>query len=158
MNKATIIAQVIAALEQQVLDARSAAQQAYESATHEENIAENKYDTLGLEASYLAEGQSRRVAECEQALATFKSLGCPLFEEDDAIQVGALVQLLGLNSGAQRWVLLSPVAGGTQVSMDSFSMQLVTPQAPLGKGIMGHYVEDEVCIGPAQNFQINAVC
>ena len=31
-----------------------AAQTAYEAATHAENIAENKYDTLGLEASYLS--------------------------------------------------------------------------------------------------------
>jgi hypothetical protein len=32
----------------------------YETATHEENIAENKYDTLGLEASYLAAGETGR--------------------------------------------------------------------------------------------------
>lgn len=30
---------------------------AHEAATHEENIAEHKYDTLGLEAAYLATGR-----------------------------------------------------------------------------------------------------
>ena len=41
---------VLAALQALVDNARQAVLTAYESATHEENIAENKYDTLGLEA------------------------------------------------------------------------------------------------------------
>jgi hypothetical protein len=55
-------------LQQQVLErladdlpkAEQAVRTAHETATHEENIAENKYDTLGLEAASLATGQARR--------------------------------------------------------------------------------------------------
>ena len=70
MNKTHLIAQIIAALEHDLDVVTRAAQSAYEAATAEENIAENKYDTLGLEASYLATGQARRSAEIRQALQT----------------------------------------------------------------------------------------
>ncbi len=63
MDKVTLLAQIVATLEHDVDVLRRAAQTAYETATAEENIAENKYDTLGLEASYLATGQARRTAE-----------------------------------------------------------------------------------------------
>ena len=45
--------------------------------THEENIAENKYDTLGLEAAYLAQGQAQRVNECYLSIQQFE----PSFKE-----------------------------------------------------------------------------
>ena len=45
-----------------------------EEATDEQSKAENKYDTRGLEASYLARGQSRQARETEAALEQFAAL------------------------------------------------------------------------------------
>ena len=59
-NKAQLHDLILNALQGLVDNAQAAVDRAYEAATHEENIAENKYDTLGLEASYLTQGQSRR--------------------------------------------------------------------------------------------------
>lgn len=56
MNKQDVLQRIIDKLNIDLDIAERAAQTAYETATHEENIAENKYDTLGLEASYLAAG------------------------------------------------------------------------------------------------------
>ncbi len=44
--------------------ALTAANRAYSTAPDKANIAENKYDTLALEASYQAEGQAKRAPEC----------------------------------------------------------------------------------------------
>ena len=63
MDKQSIAQQVIEHLTGDLSAAEQAARVAHETATHEENIAENKYDTLGLEAAYLAAGQARRVEE-----------------------------------------------------------------------------------------------
>lgn len=130
--------------------ALAAAQQAYETATHEENVAENKYDTLGLEASYLAEGQSRRVSEAEYAIKTFEQLNVKSFGEDDSIQFGARLSLLEINSGDSMDVFLSPVAGGLSIELDGRQILLVTDQAPLGKVLLGAYLEDKVSMGDKQ--------
>ncbi|MDY7065315.1 hypothetical protein PsexTeo8_17450 [Pseudomonas extremaustralis] len=57
MNKHAVLQLILEKLAADLDIAQRAAQTAYETATHEENIAENKYDTLGLEASYLAAGR-----------------------------------------------------------------------------------------------------
>jgi len=49
MNKQTVHQLILDKLRVDLDIAERAAQTAYETATHEENIAENKYDTLGLE-------------------------------------------------------------------------------------------------------------
>ena len=60
MDKFLLQQQVLERLAEDLLQAEQAVRAAHETATHEENIAENKYDTLGLEAAYLATGQARR--------------------------------------------------------------------------------------------------
>ena len=60
MNKHAVLQLILEKLSVDLDIAQRAAQTAYETATDEENIAENKYDTLGLEASYLAAGQANR--------------------------------------------------------------------------------------------------
>ena len=60
MDKSLLQQQVLERLAEDLLQTEQAARAAHETATHAENIAENKYDTLGLEAAYLATGQARR--------------------------------------------------------------------------------------------------
>ena len=61
--------------------------------THEQSRAENKYDTRGLEAAYLARGQSRQAAEIEAAIAAFEKMDSKTFPEGAPIDIGALVEL-----------------------------------------------------------------
>jgi hypothetical protein len=145
MDKKRLHRLILKALQSRYDTALAAAQQAYETATHEENVAENKYDTLGLEASYLAEGQSRRVAEAEQELKKFEHLSVRSFDEEDAIQFGALLGLRSLNSHGLTEVFLSPVAGGLSIELEGRQIMLVTDKAPLGKALLGAYLDDEVC-------------
>ena len=74
MNKHAVLQLILEKLAADLNVAQRAAQTAYETATHEENIAENKYDTLGLEASYLAAGQAKRVEEIRQSLVLCQNL------------------------------------------------------------------------------------
>ena len=70
MDKFLLLQQVLERLAEDLLQAEQASRAAHEAATHEENIAENKYDTLGLEAAYLATGQARRADAIRQAWPT----------------------------------------------------------------------------------------
>ena len=53
MDKFVLRQQVLERLAEDLLQAEQAMRAAHETANHEENIVENKYDTLGLEAAYL---------------------------------------------------------------------------------------------------------
>ena len=131
-----------AELNAQLTRAKFAASQAYETATHEENKAENKYDTLGLEAAYLAEGQSKRVQSLEQELSAFQQLEIKHFDNDTDITIGALVHLKS-EQEADKYLFISPVSGGSFVSYQSQTIMLITPSSPLGKNLKNKLVDDE---------------
>ncbi len=93
MNKRAIIKKILGKLADELEVYFRAARFARAEATHEQNKAENKYDTRGLEASYLAHGQSRQAAELEAAIADFEKLKARAFGANEPIEVGALVEL-----------------------------------------------------------------
>src|SRR4030095_10484665 len=67
VDKIALVRQIIAQLDAELEGYARSARTAHAEATHEQSKAENKYDTRGLEASYLAHGQSRLAAATQQA-------------------------------------------------------------------------------------------
>lgn len=146
LDKATLLSRIVSALELDAEVLRRAAQAAYEAATAEENIAENKYDTLGLEASYLATGQARRTAEIRQALLTYQQLLLREYDPVRGVQVSNLVTLED-EDGGQRVLFLGPEAAGLKIGEGDERVTVITPRSPLGQQLVGKKVEDEVRLG-----------
>lgn len=153
MNKTTLHQQLIACLEDDLQRAQQAAQTAYETATHEENISENKYDTLGLEASYLATGQARRAAAIRQTLAHCKQLVLRDFDPQRGIVLGALVELSDEQGGVQR-LILAPEGAAMKVLHEDKSVQIIGPQSPLGQALLGKQVGDEISLHLPSGMQL----
>ena len=156
MNKTAVYQQMLEKLAIDLDVLQRAAQTAYEAATHEENIAENKYDTLGLEASYLATGQARRVEEIRQALKNCQAMTLTPFNPAQGIQVGALVRLEA-DHGNEQWLFLAPEAAGLKLDHDGRPVTVITPRAPLGAALLSKQVDDEVQItvgGAVQGFVV----
>jgi transcription elongation GreA/GreB family factor len=135
MNKQAVIQAVIARLGEELQVYLKAAEASRAEATHESSKAENKYDTRGLEASYLARGQSRQIAELETAVIEFQKLGARVFQADEPIDIGALVEL---EQGRERsFYFVGPRAGGTEAQLDGQEILVITPQSPLGAQVVG---------------------
>jgi transcription elongation GreA/GreB family factor len=145
MDKSQLHQTIIKALEVVLETSKSAAIQAHEAATNGETVAENKYDTFGLEASYLAAGQSKRVSECEEKIKIFQQLKVQNFKPESLIRLGALVELEDAKSNIKT-LFLSPVSGGLKVSFDQFEVTLVTPSAPLGCAMMSQRLGDDISV------------
>jgi len=159
MNKHAIHQLVLDKLAVDLDIAQRAAQTAYETATHEENIAENKYDTLGLEASYLAAGQARRVEEIRQALTLCQNMQLRAYDDQRGIEVGALLGLADEND-RQQWLFLAPDGAGLKVDVVGQPVTVITPRSHLGKSLLGKFEGDEVEIlvgGARQQFAVTEV-
>jgi len=146
MNKRAIIKKIIARLTEELEVCLRAAQFARAEATHEQNKAENKYDTRGLEASYLARGQSKQAVELAAAIAEFDQLSGKAWPADAAIGIGALVEL---ELDRERlYYFIGSRAGGTEVLHDRKEILVITPQSPLGAQLAGKKAGDR----PVLNF------
>lgn len=146
MNKNDLIKKIIAQLGAELELYFRAARAAHAEATHEQSKAENKYDTRGLEASYLARGQSRQAGEIENAIQQFESMPIRDFSPKDPIEIGALVELELTDE--RTLYLIGPCAGGTEIEHDKKEVLVITLRSPLGQQLAGKRQGDRL------NFEI----
>lgn len=152
MDKLLLQQQVLERLAEDLLQVEQAARTAHETATHEENIAENKYDTLGLEAAYLATGQARRAEAIRQAIAHWRQFRPRPYDASKGIQLGALVCLVDADD-KQRLLFLGPDGGSMQLVSGAQPVQVISSASPLGRAMLGKCVGDEVALQVAQTRQ-----
>ena len=161
MNKRALVKAIIARLSDELALNLQAARLAAAGATDEQNKAENKYDTRGLELSYLAAGQGRQIAEAEATIALFRALALRDFGPLEAIDLSALISLESpANSDEpQPLYFLAPRGGGTEVRYARRGILVITPQSPLGQQLLGRRKGDRISFGrPATEHRIATVC
>ncbi|MBB4844605.1 transcription elongation GreA/GreB family factor [Paucibacter oligotrophus] len=161
MDKFLLQQQVLERLAVDLLQVEQAARAAHETATHEENIAENKYDTLGLEAAYLASGQARRAEAIRQVMVDWRQFRPRPYEASKGIQLGALVCLLDADNNKQQQLFLGPAGGSMKLLGGTQPVQVISSEAPLGRALLGKCEGDEVAIQVAANrqqFEVLRVC
>ena len=142
MKKTALIEQIVADLMKRIAAYETAARAAHAEATHEESKAEDKYDTRGLEAGYLAQGQARQMAETASALAEYKRMRPRTFPADEGIDIGALVEVTGPTETLLYFV--GPAAGGTEVKVGRTTVIVITLQSPIGQLLAGRKTGDRV--------------
>jgi transcription elongation GreA/GreB family factor len=156
MDKLLLQQQVVRRLAEDLLQAEQAVRAAHETATHEENIAENKYDTLGLEAAYLATGQVRRAEAIRQALAHWRQFRPRPYDVNQGVQLGALICLVD-SDDKQHHLFLGPAGGSMKLLSGTRLVQVISSEAPLGRAMLGKCEGDEVSIQGAsirQQFEV----
>jgi transcription elongation GreA/GreB family factor len=140
MDKHELVKRVLEKLEAERRTLAEAALNTYEAATHEESEAEDQYDTRGLEASYLAGAQAKRVAEIDQFISSLRFLDAKDFKNDEPISATALVELD--HDGKTTWCFLLPKGGGMSVEFEGHQVQIVTPKSPMGEALVGRHSGD----------------
>ena len=140
MDKKTFVDRLRDILLHELAEARRIAVETAAAANHPEAKPENDKDTRKIELSYLAAGQAARAHELEAALAMLAALPLRRFGESDALQAGALVEL-DVDGKSQR-VFIAPCGGGQKIATEAGEVSVVTPQSPLGGGVLGKRVGD----------------
>ena len=143
-NKISIVNTIISTLIDKRQRAINAANQAHAAAVDDQSVAEAQYDTLAIEASYLAEGQSKRVNDYHYSINAYDQLKLALTSINNrSINLGTLVQL----SVAQRpsdWFFIGPAAGGFKTKIAGQHITVITPNSPMGRALMGKQLDDDI--------------
>ncbi len=134
MNKSDILEALRTELRASYARAHAALHAATEAATGDDTKAEGKYDTRGLEASYLAAGQAEQADELAHNLERFEALDLPAFDSDDIIAAGALVEVE--IDDELSYYLLAPCAGGLSCDIEASdgspsTVTVLAPESPL---------------------------
>ena len=112
---------------------------------------------MGLEASYLAQGQGTRLLDIERSLVYFKQL--TLNEPAAVIGLSSLI-VLDDERGDQQLLWLAADAGGLKVQHAEQIITVITAKSPLGKAMIGKAAGDDFEIsiaGKQRYYEISAV-
>ena len=159
MTKHDIHLRFMALLENELAGITAAAKASFSTATSDQHRAESKYDTFQLEASFLARGQAKRVAELSEALESLRELPVQELPKGSPVQPGALVRLTA-DHGSTRTLLFGSAAGGETIVVNRAEITIVTSGSPLGQAISGKKAGEtvEVRIGSTiQRFTVARV-
>jgi len=135
IKKTELLTRIVEALSDNLTVLDKAARAAHAEATHESSKAENKYDTRGLEAAYLAVGQARQAREIHESIKVYRALHLKEFGATEPIDLSAVVEL-----ETERTIgtyFIGPRSGGLEVEFEGAEITVITPQSPLGQQLMG---------------------
>ena len=135
MNKTQLLKQIIGRLSESLSVLHRAARASHAEATHESSKAENKYDTRGLEAAYLAGGQARQIKEIVDSIELYQSLPVREFALDEVVDLTALVEVDC--DGSRSAYFIGPKNGGLEIEFEGKEVTVITPQSPLGQNLVG---------------------
>jgi transcription elongation GreA/GreB family factor len=158
IDKIELVAQIRQKLEAELQSITQAAKAAHEAATHEESKAEDSHDTRGLESSYLAGAAAQRAADIQQQIYLYKIMEPKAFKDGDAVGPTAVVEVE--NNGKRSFYFIAPQGGGMKIQLGKHSIQVITPQSPLGDEIMGRKTGDILEIeaqGVAREYEIISI-
>ena len=142
MTKVDLVGNLLNALRAERDNVDRLARETAQAANHPEARPENDKDTRKLELSYLAQGQAARARELEATIATLLSQPPRAFLPDEAIALGALVTLESADKRER--VLICSGGGGASVEDEHGTVRIVTPEAPLGRALLGKTAGEEV--------------
>ncbi len=134
----------------------SAAKDARDAATNEEAKPENKYDTRGLEASYLAGAQAARAVELQVSIDHLKRLEFKSYDSTTRIGSTALVKIL-VDDMDTKYLFLVPMKGGIKVTIDKIEVNTLSLDSPLGSELVQKNEGDTFTFtigGKSKNYEI----
>jgi transcription elongation GreA/GreB family factor len=143
-RKSPLVTQLIPLIEDEIRVLQKSLDSASEAATHPESKPENKYDTRGLEASYLAGAQRERLQELKSMLFLLQNMSLRDFADEEKIAPSALVELE--QDGKSSLYFILPLGAGFTLRWEGQPVLVLTPQSPLGQALMNKMVGDAVKI------------
>ncbi|MES2997681.1 MAG: transcription elongation factor GreAB [Verrucomicrobiota bacterium] len=123
----------------------TAARDARAAATDPGSKAESKYDTRSLEASYLAAGQAKQIAELTEIAGVLEKFEFRDFPMEEPAGPGALVAVS--RDDETTWFLLVPVGGGLTVEWNGREVTLLSPASPMSGELTGKHSGESLTSG-----------
>jgi len=147
IDKAGVLQAIMERLSHDLEVLFGAAKTAHEAATHPENAPADKYDTLALEASYVAQGQANRASQIRQSIELYRQLR---LSQTPAVQLATLVTLED-TAGTIKKLFIGPTEGGLKIEHLGEEIVVITPGSPMGRELLGKSAGDTVVIEAGAN-------
>lgn len=133
-EKQRLLLEVIHTLGKSLAALNKAARDAKDYATDNDSKAESKYDTRGLEASYLAGAQAQKAEDLGDAIELLRNFNLP--DHPTEALPGAVVILTG-DDGEDEAFFILPAGGGIELEAQGQTITVISHQSPRAQSLIG---------------------
>ena len=151
--KHRLIQQITQNLHSKLEFLQRAAEETHADSTSDENKAEGKYDTRGIEAAYLAGAQAQKLQSFEAAVAKLDAMEAE--DEPDSVLLGSLV-VISSDQEELNYLLL-PAGAGSEIKEQQESYLVISPSSPIGTEVLGKELGASVQIPQQEGCYISEI-
>src|SRR5690625_506159 len=145
MDKNDLLEALIGTLKEELRKSVDASKDAAGYATDDQARAESKWDTQGIEASYLAAGQAGQARQWAEAISLLEQTREDLAAPRNEVTSGAVVKCA--LAGGDEFFFISPVGGGEVLQIDGDEITVVTMRSPITLRILGKRAGESFVLG-----------
>ena len=143
INKTTLLGEIIQKLEAEIKQLRESFEEAKLTSIEAPGRMQSRYDTMGVEAAWVADGLAKSLEEKVEGVYKLKNFRMP--EDPERVSIGCLVGIGPDNGDVESIYWILPACGGITIPIDNnLTLQTVMPQAPVARALIGKSLDDEV--------------
>ena len=150
INKAVLLQQIINELERELAQLRAGYEEARLTSIEAPGRMQSRYDTMGVEAAWVADGLAKNFEEKAEGLSRIKQFRLP--NNPKQVAIGCVVGIGPESGTVERIFFILPACGGVSVPLEDgiMTVQTVMSQAPIARKLIGKELDDEVDARPDQ--------
>ena len=151
-DKREIIEYVINKLKQDLKVTKKTFEQSNKDASELPGPMQSRYDTMGIETAWLADGMAGRISELEKDIYTMEHLKIP--KTRDKILICSVVGLRDTSTEERQDYFILPSGGGEEIPYNGSALTIISNKSPLSQSLFGHKQGDKVQVElPGKNIE-----
>jgi len=145
VEKWLLVSQMVADLQREISDLQKSYEHAKDTKAVSPGRMQSRYDTMGVEAAWLADSLAKNIEEKRRSMAALQSLN--LATPRNRVVLGSLVGIGPEQGEAEAYYFIVPSSGGNKYRLDGIGDEIlaVTVHAPIAQEMigssLGEYVE-----------------
>jgi hypothetical protein len=144
VDKVKMLAIVIQIVESEIEQLQTGLAHAKHAKRESPGRMQSRYDTMGIEAGWVADGLCKTLGEKMESLRLLNQFR--FVAETNRVGLGSLVGIGSRNGMAQDFYFILPGAGGVSITWEDNEINIITPQAPIARKISGKMLGNEIML------------
>lgn len=142
MNKAHLIAKLITMLRTSIEEQKKSFESARQTSIDSAGRMQSRYDTMGIESAWVADGLARALREKESNLKCLEAFEGT--ESADYARTGSIVKILSSDSPDHEYFFILPVMSGCELCENGTTITTLSPETPLGRALIGKETGEQI--------------
>ena len=139
-----LVSQMVTDLQNEIMDLEKSYEHAKETKAVSPGRMQSRYDTMGVEAAWMADSLAKNIEEKRRSISALRSLN--LTTPPNRVVLGSLVGIGPEKGETEAFYFIVPSSGGNKYRLDDIGTDVltVTVHAPIAQEMIGTSVGDYV--------------